>query len=183
MSETPFGNPLASAVGEPLKMTDWPDFRAAVDNVLAVVYGGPALPFQLKLEVFTMASVASGCRHCQAHGAFMLSSFGVDVQRIQAIWVSSTSPLFDDAERAALDFAFAAGQTPNATTPEHFANLAEHYNREQILELVGSVTAAAMFNRWNETVATITDDDSVEWATEHLSKVGWEIGKHAAAAD
>ena len=175
-------HPPESGESAPLAMTDWPDFRTAVDSVLAVVYGGPGLPFQLKLEVFTMASVASGCRHCQAHSAHMLSSFGVDVERIQAIWASASSPLFDDAERAALEFAFAAGQWPNAVTTEHFERLDDHYSREQVLELVGSVTAAAMFNRWNETVATITDDESVEWATEHLTKVGWEIGKHTAPA-
>ena len=169
-----------TSLGE-LEMTDWPEFRAAVDDLLAVVYGGPELPFQLKLEAFTMASVASGCRHCQSHSAHMLSSFGVDTERIQAIWSYSESPLFDDAERVALDFAFAAGQSPNAVTEAHFEALSEHYSRDQILELIGSVTAAAMFNRFNETVATVTDAESVEWATEHLSRVGWEIGRHGGS--
>lgn len=37
---------------------------------------------------------------------------------------------------------------------------------------------AAWLNRWNSTIATVTDQESVDWATKNLTDVGWELGKH-----
>ena len=33
-------------------------------------------------------------------------------------------------------------------------------------------------NRYNDSLATVTDQESVDWATTHLGPLGWEIGKH-----
>ena len=33
---------------------------------------------QLRSELFTMASIAGGCQHCQAHGAYTLGMMGVE---------------------------------------------------------------------------------------------------------
>ena len=46
-----------------------------------------------------MASIASGCRHCQAHGAYTLHLMGVDEDRIRDIWTFETSAAFMEAEQ------------------------------------------------------------------------------------
>ncbi len=74
---------------------------------------------QLTLEVFTVASLGAGCRHCQSHGAFGLSDMGVDTNRIQDLWSFESSDSFSEADRAALRFALAAGKAPSDVTPEH----------------------------------------------------------------
>ena len=57
---------------------------------------------ELKQLMFTMVSLASGCQHCQSHGAFHLNALGVDRERIRALWQYESSDLFSDAERAAI---------------------------------------------------------------------------------
>ena len=37
-------------------------------------------------------------------------------------------------------------------------------------------------NRYNDSLATVTDQESVDWASEHLSPLGWDIGKHVGDA-
>ena len=160
------------------EMDHWPELRAAFTKLVKTVQQDKEIPKQFKSELFTMASLASGCQHCQSHGAFRLNSMGVETERIRAIWEYETSDLFSDAERAALDLVRAAAQIPNVTTPEHFENLRKHYTHTQIIEILAVNSLAAWLNRWNDTIATVTDQESVDWATENLSDVGWQIGKH-----
>ena len=160
------------------EMNHWPELRQAFTRVVKTVQRDKEISQQFKSELFTMASLASGCVHCQSHGAFRLNSMGVETERIRALWEYETSELFSDAERAALDLVRAAALSPNATTPEHFEKLREHYSNTQIIEILAVNSLAAWLNRWNDTIATVTDQESVDWATENLSDVGWQIGKH-----
>ena len=164
------------------EMNHWPELRAAFTKLVKTVQADRELPRIFKSELFTMASLASGCVHCQSHGAFNLNAHGVETERIRAIWEYETSALFSDGERAAFDLVRAAAQIPNATTPEHFEELRKHYTNTQIIEILGISSLAAWLNRWNDTIATVTDQESVDWATENLSDVGWQIGKHTGEA-
>lgn len=165
-----------------LELGQWPELRAEVNKLADLVYSDRTISRQFKYELFTMASLSSGCRHCQSHGAYHLSLGGVETERIQAIWLYETSELFTDAERAALDLMRVSAQSPNTAGPEHFAELRKHYTDEQIVEIMGVTCLAAWLNRWNDTIATVTDQESVDWATENLSEVGWEVGKHVGQA-
>jgi hypothetical protein len=60
--------------------------------------------------------------------------------------------------------------------------LRRHYYDRQIVEMLAVISLAGWFNRWNNSIATVTDRESVEWAQVNLAKVGWELGKHAGAA-
>ena len=161
------------------EMGHWPELRQAFNDVVQLVWSEKEISEQFKQELFTMASLSSGCQHCQSHGAFHLNAMGVETERIQAIWEYETSELFSDAERAALDLVRAAAQSPNATTPKQFEELRKYYSNTQIIEILAVNCAAAWLNRWNDTIATVTDQESVDWATENLSDVGWHIGKHS----
>lgn len=160
----------------------WPELRQMVNDLANLVYSERQIPKEFKSMLFTMASVASGCTHCQSHGAFTLNRMGVETERIRALWEYETSELFSDAERAALDLVRAAAQSPNASRPEHFEALRIHYNNEQIIEILAVNSLAGWLNRWNDTIATVTDQESVDWATENLSDVGWDRGKHVGEA-
>lgn len=160
----------------------WPEMRQMVNDLASLVYSERTVPKQLKVELFTMASLASGCAHCQSHGARSLDLLGVDTERIQAIWHYETSDLFTPAERAALDLVRAAAQSPNQAGPQHFAAVREHYSSEQIVEILAVNSLAGWLNRWNDTIATVTDQESVDFATEHLSEHGWDLGKHTGEA-
>ncbi|MEM9605455.1 MAG: carboxymuconolactone decarboxylase family protein [Pseudomonadota bacterium] len=165
------------------EMGHWPALRAQFNALITVVTDENTLSVSFKQELFTMASLASGCQHCQSHGAFHLNALGVDTARIRALWEYETSELFTDAERAALDLVRAASQSPNATTAAHVEALRVHYSNAEIIEILAVNSLAAWLNRWNDTIATVTDQESVDWATENLSDVGWHIGKHTGERD
>jgi alkylhydroperoxidase family enzyme len=129
-----------------------------------------------------MASVAGGCQHCQAHGAYTLHLMGVDADRIRDIWTFEQSADFSAAEKAALRLARDGAQVPNMVEPGHFAELRSHYSDRQIVEMLAVISLAGWYNRWNNSIATVTDRESVEWAEANLKVVGWELGKHAGAA-
>lgn len=165
------------------ELQHWPELRQMVNDLVNLVNSERNIGREFKAMLFTMASLSSGCTHCQSHGAFTLDKLGVETERIQAIWEYESSPLFTDAERAALNLVRAAAQSPNATRPEHFAALHEHYSNDQIIEILAVNSLAGWLNRWNDTIATATDQESVDWATENLTDVGWSVGKHVGTAD
>ena len=164
------------------EMDNWPELRQAFTKLVKIVQSDREISRQQKIELFTMASRMSGCMHCQSHGAFRLNSMGVDTERIRAIWDYKTSDLFTDAERAAFDLIQVAAITPNATTPEHFENLRKYYSNTQIIEILAVNCLSGWLNRWNDTIATVTDQESVDFAMENLTDLGWDIGKHTGTA-
>jgi alkylhydroperoxidase family enzyme len=128
--------------------------------------------------VFTMASLVSGCRYCEAHGKSNLVRRGVEDEKIRALWEFETSPLFDEAERAALRFARDSATLPNAITNDHFVALRRHFSEPEIVDLAARSCQAAWINRWNDTMATRLEDAVLEnvWAVEP----DWDPGKHRA---
>jgi alkylhydroperoxidase family enzyme len=97
---------------------------------------------------------------------------GVDSDRIRDIWTFENSEYFTEAERAALRLARDAAVVPNAVGPEHFADLRKHYSDRQIVAMLAVISLAGWFNRWNNSIATVTDQESVDWACANLKSVG-----------
>lgn len=159
----------------------WPDMYGRLKELQALIFlSDPGIA--LNMMVFTVSSQASGCRHCQAHGSYAANKFGVGIEKIQALWSFANSELFDDRERAALEFALAAGSTPNGVTADHHASLRRHFADEEVRTLFGVVAVGGFMNRYNDSLATVTDAESADWAAEHLSPLGWDLGRHVGAA-
>ncbi len=133
----------------------------------------------LRRLVGHVASRAAGCQYCMAHTAGHALSTGVDDAKLAAVWEYRTSPLFNDAERAALDVALAGGQVPNDVTDEMFTELRKHWDEGQIVEIVAVIALFGFLNRWNDTMATPLESDPVEVGERHLAGMGWGIGRHA----
>lgn len=165
-----------------LEFFRWPELLEKFQGLVELVMIAPGnLSRQLRSELFTMASIAGGCQHCQAHGAYTLHMMGVDADRIRDIWTFEDSPQFTEAERAALRLARDAALVPNSVEPGHFAELRGHYSDRQIVEMLAVISLAGWYNRWNNSIATVTDLESAEWAAENLKAVGWDLGKHTGA--
>lgn len=140
-----------------------------------------SIPFALKSLIGNMASKSAGCMYCVAHTGSNSSRAGVDEAKIAAIWEFETSDLFSDAERAALSFAQAAAQVPNAVTEADFAELREHFTEFQIVEIMSVVSMFGYLNRWNDSMATTLEEEPTAFAKQAISGTGWTVGKHAAA--
>lgn len=139
-----------------------------------------SLDRSLRWLVGYVVSRAAGCRYCWAHTARnAVKRAGVSAEKVEAAFEFRTSPLFDAGERAALELAAAAGVLPNAATEDHFRELKQHFDDDQIVEIVAVIALFGWFNRWNDTMATALEDDPLQFATRHLGEDGWSPGKHA----
>lgn len=160
----------------------WPEMYDALKELQTVVFFSPP-GLELNMMVFTVSSLAAGCRHCQAHGAYTSHRLGASIEKVQALWSFEESDLFDDRERTALSFALAAGLSPSGVEPEHHAALRQHFSDEEVRTLISVVALGGFMNRYNDALATVTDQESVDWATMHLQPLGWEQGRHTGSAD
>jgi uncharacterized peroxidase-related enzyme len=125
-----------------------------------------------------MSSYGAGCRYCQAHTAHGAGHSGVAAEKIEQLWRFQDSELFDDRERAALAYALAAGQTPNAVDDSHFAALSGYFSAEEIIDITAIIAIFGFLNRWNDTLGTALESAPIAHAESHLGASGWTIGKH-----
>lgn len=165
------------------EMENWPELRNSMNDLFKLVFPTREVSGELKQLVFTAASLASGCLHCQSHGSYHLHSIGVPDEKIQALWNYQESDLFTDPERAALDLAYAAGVAPNEVEPKHYVELRKHFTDIQIIEILGVIACGGFLNRWNDTIGTVTDQESIDFANNVLRPVGWEPGKHTGKSE
>ncbi len=135
----------------------------------------------LKRLIGHLASRAGGCLYCQAHTLLGAKNFGVGDEKLAAVWTYAQSPLYSDAERAALDFALAAASQPNAVTDAGFAELQIHWSDTQIVEILGVVAMFGFLNRWNDTMATPLEAVPMAVVSSAFEASGqgvWQAGKH-----
>jgi uncharacterized peroxidase-related enzyme len=162
-----------------LTMGHRPKIMAAFADLNEAVMGAGQVDRGLKQLVVLVASAAASCAYCQAHTSHVAADRGVAVERIEAVFEFETSPLFSDAERAALRVARGAGRVPNEVTDEEMADLRRHFTDAQVVELVAAMAVFGFLNRWNDTMATTLESSPLAFARDHLEQSGWEGGKHA----
>jgi uncharacterized peroxidase-related enzyme len=155
--------------------------RAFVQMATAIWAPGGQVDVRFKRLISHVTSRAAGCQYCMAHTAEGAARLGVEQQKIDAVWDYQTSPLFNAAERAALDIAAAAGCVPNAVTDDMFSELRKHWSEEQIVEIVGVIAMFGFLNRWNDTFATPLEASPIEFGEKHLAAQGWDAAKHMRA--
>jgi uncharacterized peroxidase-related enzyme len=153
--------------------------RGFVQLASAINGPGSSIEPQLRNLVSQMASRASGCGYCMAHTAHTAGRVGVSGAKEDALWEYETSPLFSDAERAALRVAHGAAQVPNAVTDEDFNELKRYYTDAQIVDIVAVIALFGFLNRFNDTMATELESSPIEAGRRFLAQKGWTVGKHA----
>jgi alkylhydroperoxidase family enzyme len=126
-----------------------------------------------------ISSNTAGCRYCQAHAIRAAERYGAKKDQLENIWEYKTHPSFSAAEKAALDFAFAASTIPNSVTGEIAENLRNCWNEGEIVEIAGVVALFGYLNRWNDSMGTEMEAGAIESGEKWLSKEGWTPGKHA----
>jgi uncharacterized peroxidase-related enzyme len=159
-----------------------PEILRAFSDLITQIWRTGTLPKPLKPLIAIVSSVAAGCRYCQAHEAVDAKMRGVSDEKISAIWDFDRSPLFDEAERAALRFARDASLVPNEVTPESFADLRRHWDDGQIVEILSVVGLFGFLNRWNDSIATDLENVPLAFATQRYAD-RWDPGKHAHVSD
>ena len=124
------------------------------------------------------ASRAAGCQYCEAHSLVAAKIHGVSQKKLDAIWEYRDSDLYSEAERAALDFALAAGSVPNAVDAELMDRMKTYWSEQQIVQILGAVCLYGFLNRWNDSMATDLEDSPRAMGERVLAQGGWTGGKH-----
>ena len=162
-----------------LTMGHSPALLRAFSGLSGAVLGGGRIEPELKSLIAHVVSRAAGCVYCQAHTAHSAHHNGATEEKLQAAFEYETSSLFDDRERAALRLAHHAALVPNAAEDAHFDALREHFDDEEIVEIVSVVSLFGFLNRWNDTLATTLEPAARSFGERVLAGTGWKVGKHA----
>ncbi|WP_419913201.1 carboxymuconolactone decarboxylase family protein [Hoeflea sp.] len=168
---------LASATGfvanSMLLLARRPEIARAVLGLIRAVVRNPdgKVDPALRWMVAHVTSRANGCTYCSAHTFKNGADNGVPDDKLAAIWEFETSPVFSDAERAALRVAVTGGQCPAYATEEDMAELRRHFSEEQIVEIGAVIALFGFNNRWNAFMATDLEPEVTEFiAGKSLSK-------------
>lgn len=132
----------------------------------------------LKRLVAYISSYTAGCKYCQAHAIRAAERYGAEKEKLDNIWEYKTHPAFSNAEKAALDFAFASSTIPNSVSDEIAENMREHWDDGDIVEITGVVALFGYLNRWNDSMGSEIESGAVESGEKLLRKKGWTEGKH-----
>jgi alkylhydroperoxidase family enzyme len=122
----------------------------------------------LKRLVAYMASKTYGSRYSMAHSAEAAHRSGVSAAKVEAVDHFRNSPLFTEAERAALDFTIAAASQPNGVTDAVFERMGKHWTESQIVEIAAVVAINGFLNRWSEIFRLELEDEPATFAKKHL---------------
>jgi len=132
----------------------------------------------LKRLIGYITSNVAGCRYCQAHTIRAAERYGASEDQLNNVWEYKTHPAFNDAEKAALDFALASSTIPNNVSQEVADEMRKHWDEGEIVEILGVIALFGYLNRWNDSMGTQMEDGAVESGEQYLAKDGWSIGKH-----
>jgi 4-carboxymuconolactone decarboxylase len=89
-----------------------------------------------------------GCEYCVDLGSQICRNSGFDDEELLALPRYRSSDLFEDREKAVLDYTVAVMRTPVEMTDELFARIKEYFSDEQIVEITALLTVVNL-DRFN----------------------------------
>jgi alkylhydroperoxidase family enzyme len=106
------------------------------------------LPRELVFLIREQVARINICRFCTDIGRWFSIQESMNQAKFDALEEYGRSPLFTDAERAAVDYA--TELTKNKTIePDTFASVARHYSEREICEIVWLVASEHLYNLTN----------------------------------
>ncbi len=132
----------------------------------------------LKRMIGYISSNVAGCRYCQAHTIRAAERYGADEEKLKNIWDFRTHTSFTEAEKAALEFAFASSTIPNSVDGTIAEKLRLHWDEGEIVEILGVVSLFGFLNRWNDSMGTEIETGAIESGEKYLKQHGWTANKH-----
>jgi alkylhydroperoxidase family enzyme len=107
------------------------------------------LPSQTAMLIRERVASTNLCLFCMDATRWYATQASADnVARLDALEQYRTSPLFTDAERAALDYATELTKEKKVN-PDTFARLSEHYSEREICDIVWLVASEHLYNLSN----------------------------------
>ena len=175
-----FKGPLGVIPSSVKTMSYHPKIADAFTNLnIAVMECKGSVTPEFKRLIGYISSFSSGCLYCQAHTILGAERFGSSKKRLDEVWTYSNSSAFSDAEKAALDFAFAAASVPNKVTEKLVSQLKSFWNDNDIIEIMSVIALFGFLNRWNDSMGSALEDLPIEKGEKYLKETtNWTPGKH-----
>ena len=152
--------------------------RSFINLNIAVMTNNGRVTSALKRMIAWVSSNTAGCNYCQAHAIRAADRYGAKKEQLDNIYEYKTDEAFDEAERVALEFSFAASQVPNSVNEGLKKRLHQYWDDGEIIEILGVISLFGFLNRWNDSMDTSLEEEAIESAKKYLSKYGWKKGKH-----
>jgi AhpD family alkylhydroperoxidase len=106
------------------------------------------LPVEMRMLVRERVAHINVCEFCIDIGRAFAVKAGMNEAKFDALEDYATSPLFNEAERAALDYVTELTRDKNVKL-ETFARLRKHYSERAICEIVWLVASEHVYNMTN----------------------------------
>ena len=175
-----FNETLGFCPNSVLTMYHRPEIAYAFINLnKAVMENKGRVTSSLKRLIGYISSHAAGCAYCQAHTIRAAERYGADAVQLEHIWDYQIHESFNDAERAALDFALSSSVIPNAVDDVIADKLREHWSEGEIVEILGVIALFGFLNRWNDSMGTQLESPASESGEKYLRANGWSGDKHS----
>ena len=166
-----FKGPLGVIPSSVKTMSYHPNIADAFTNLnIAVMECKGTVTPEFKRLIGYITSFSSGCLYCQAHTILGAERFGSTKKRLEEVWNYSNSSVFSNAEKAALEFAFAAASVPNKVTEKVVSQLKSHWNDSDIVELMSVIAFFGFLNRWNDSMGSALEDLPIEKGEKYLKE-------------
>jgi uncharacterized peroxidase-related enzyme len=146
-------------------------------NIAVMECHGNVTP-EFKRIIGYVTSFVAGCRYCQAHTILGSQRFGSSEERLNDAWNFLESSHYNDGEKVALKYAFAAASIPNNVTDELANELHEHWEDDDIVEITAVIALFGYLNRWNDSMGSALEDLPIEAGEKYLKNTDWVVGKH-----
>ena len=156
-----------------LGMAKRPELLKSFSSLIMAIFTQEGLSPGLRQLIALACSLSAGCKYCQAHTSHGAERAGINQQKIAEILKYNDSELYAENERAVLDLAFAAGETPNRSSKEHFDELKKYFSDEVITDIVSVISIFGFFNRWNDTLGTELEGMPSDFIKNDLRPLGW----------
>jgi alkylhydroperoxidase family enzyme len=115
----------------------------------AVQLGWKKLDPGLRWLAIEAAAMRIGCSWCIDYGYYEGMNTGVDPQKVRAVGAWRSSPVFDERERAVLEYAETASGSPAEVSDELAARVRAHLSDAEFVELAAWVALENMRSRFN----------------------------------
>lgn len=115
----------------------------------AAELGWRRLDPKLRWLALQLTSTRIGCSWCVDYGYYETVNGGMDPEKVRQVGQWRDSDLYDDRERAVLEYAEAATATPVSVGPELVDRLRHHLSEAEMVELASWVAIENFRSRFN----------------------------------
>ena len=141
-----------------------PEIAMAFAQLAHAVLGTGSVDPKLKTMVAYKVSTTNGCPYCIGHTGGMLHAIGLREDNINDI-VQLNAEKLPESERLALQFAEQATREPGRVSDEFMAQLRQHFDEGEVVEIAAVVGLMNFTNKVHESLAIPLEEKFVPFST------------------